>query len=232
MPYKIAVCDDNEAHARHIEDLTARWAQQNNAQADIRFFPSAEAFLFAFEDEKSFDLLLLDVEMGGMDGVTMARAVRREDERVQIVFISGYADYISEGYEVSALHYLTKPLNEEKFFAVLDRAVKLIMRSAPQLTLELAGETVRVPLEQIRYLDVFHNYVTVHAGREYTVKRSLSELEEKLDGRFFRIGRSCILDLDYVRRASRQSVELMDGTAIPLPRGQYEKLNRAIIQQM
>lgn len=232
MPYKIAVCDDNEAHARHIEGLTFQWARQNGAQVTIRFFPSAEAFLFAFEEEKDFDLLLLDVEMGGMDGVSMARVVRQEDEHVQIVFISGYADYIAEGYEVSALHYLTKPLNQEKFFAVLDRAAKRVRQSEPQLTLELAGETARVAMEQIRYLEVFHNYVTIHAGRDYTVKRTLSELETKLDGRFFRIGRSCILNLGYVRRATRQSVELTDGSVIPLPRGQYEKLNRAIIQQM
>ncbi len=232
MSYKIAICDDNPSHVQHIQGLTAQWADRTGQGVKTRLFPSAEAFLFAFEAERDFDLLLLDVEMGGMDGVTMARRVREVDERVQIVFISGYADYISEGYEVSALHYLTKPLNQEKFFAVLDRAAGRMRRSGPQLTLELAGETARVPLEQIRYLEVFHNYVTVHAGRDYTVKRSLSELEAKLDGRFFRIGRSCILNLSYVRRASRQSVELTSGEIIPLPRGQYEKLNRAIISEM
>ncbi len=82
-----------------------------------------------------------------MDGVSMARVVRQEDGRVQIVFISGYADYIAEGYEVSAFHYLTKPLNQEKFFAVLDRAAKRVRQSEPQLILELAGETARVAME-------------------------------------------------------------------------------------
>ena len=230
--YQFAVCDDRPEDSRLVARLASRWARQAGAEAEIESFPSAEAFLFRYEEKKDFDVLLLDIEMTGMDGVELARTVRRDNEAVQIVFITGYSDYIAEGYEVSALHYLTKPLNQEKFFAVLDRAAGRMRRSGPQLTLELAGETARVPLEQIRYLEVFHNYVTVHAGRDYTVKRSLSELEAKLDGRFFRIGRSCILNLSYVRRASRQSVELTSGEIIPLPRGQYEKLNRAIISEM
>ena len=57
---------------------------------------TAEAFLFAYDEDKNFDLLLLDVEMGGMDGVTMARRVRAENSAVQIVFITGYTDYIAE----------------------------------------------------------------------------------------------------------------------------------------
>ena len=74
--------------------------------------------------------------------------------------------------------------------------------------------------------------MTIHADREFTVKRSLGELEKELDKRFFRIGRSCILNLTCVVRVTRTTVELTDGTALPLPRGQYEPLNRAIIQQM
>ena len=107
----------------------------------------------------------------------LARTVRRDNEAVQIVFITGYSDYIAEGYEVSALHYLMKPVNEEKFHQVLTRAVGRLARNEPFLTLELPGETVRVPLPEIRYLDVQQNYATVHAGRDYTLKRPLAEFE-------------------------------------------------------
>lgn len=232
MDWKLAVCDDNVSHIQYIRELTLQWAAAAGVQVQVSGFPSAEAFLFAYEAERDFDLLLLDVEMGGMDGVSLARAVRRENEDIQIVFISGYADYIADGYEVSALHYLTKPVEREKLFQVLERAAK--RRKGPEtlLTLQLPGEVVRVPLSEIRYLDVLHNHVTVHGERDYTVKRPLGELEALLDGRFFRIGRSCILNLAYVRRASRQTVELTGGISLPLPRGQYEKLNRAIIERM
>lgn len=232
MTCKLAICDDNVEYAQFIDSLVAKWAAQSGIQARTTCFSSAEAFLFQCEEERDFDILLLDIEMDGMDGVELARQVRREDDAIQIIFITGYTDYIAEGYEVSALHYLTKPVDREKLFQVLTRAVGRLARNEPVLTLELPGETVRAPLGKIRYLDVFHNYVTIHANRDYTVKRPLAELEKELDQRFFRIGRSCILNLTYVSRVTRTEVELADGTAIPLPRGQYEPLNRAIIQRM
>lgn len=232
MDCKLAICDDNAEYAQFINGLVAHWAEQSGIQARTALFPSAEAFLFQYEEERDFDILLLDVEMGGMDGVELAKRVRREDDAVQIVFITGYTDYIAEGYEVAALHYLTKPVNPDKLFQVLTRAVERLARNEPALTLELPGETVRVPLSKIRYLDVRHNYVTVHAGQDYNLKRPLGELERELDQRFYRTGRSCIVNLTFVSRVTRISVELSGGESLPLPRGQYEGLNRAIIQRM
>jgi len=232
MGYRFAVCDDDEGYAEYIGLLTARWARQAGAQVEMERFPSAEAFLFRYEECRDFDVLLLDIEMTGMDGVALARTVRQSSDDVQIVFITGYADYISEGYEVSALHYLTKPVDEDKLFQVLTRAVGRLRRNEPALILELPGETVRVPLGKIRYLEVEHNYVTVHAAQDYAVKRPLGELEKELDGRFFRAGRSFILNLSYIQRVTRAEAELTTGERVPLPRGQYEKLNRAIIQRM
>ena len=195
-------------------------------------FPSAEAFLFRYAEKKDFDVLLLDVEMTGMDGVELARTVRRDDESVQIVFVTGYDRYIALGYEVSALHYLVKPVKEEKFFEVLTRAVSRLTRNEPFLTLELPGEVLRVPLPEIRYLDVRQNYVTVHAREDYTLKRPLAEFEPALDRRFYRMSRSCIVNLTFVRRVTRTEAELTGGERLPLPRGQYEKLNQAIIRQI
>lgn len=232
MGYRFAICDDNEDYAKYIETLAIQWAQQTGTWLDTECFPSAEAFLFRYEERRDFDVLLLDIEMTGMDGVELARAVRRESDDVQIVFITGYTDYIADGYEVAALHYLMKPVNEEKLFQVLTRAVGRLRRNEPFLTLELPGETVRVPLGKIRYMDVLHNYVTIHTGQDYTVKRSLGELERELDGRFFRVGRSCIINLTFIQRVTRTEAELSGGERIPLPRGQYEKLNRAIIERM
>lgn len=232
MDYRFAVCDDDPEDARYIGALAARWAQQAGVRLKTECFPSAEAFLFRYEEEKGFDILLLDIEMAGMDGVTLARTVRQENDAVQIVFITGYADYIAEGYEVAALHYLMKPVNEEKFFQVLARAVSRLAQNAPCLTLETPGGTLRLPLPEIRYLEVQQNYVTLHARRDYTVKRPLAEFEAMLDGRFYRIGRSCIVNLACIRRVTRTEAELTGGERLPLPRGWYEKLNRAIIQRI
>ena len=168
--------------------------------------------------------------MNAMDGVTLAKKIRAQNEAVQIVFITGYSDYIAEGYEVSALHYLMKPVNRDKLYSVLDRALEKRQQEERCLNLESAGEMVRIPFYEIRYLDVRQNYVTVHGKQDYTVKRTLGDFERELDDRFCRVGRSMIVNLRFIRRVTRLDVTLSDGSVLPLPRGAYEPLNRAIIQ--
>ena len=228
MDYRIAICDDRQENREYVKQLTARWAQQRGNQVEMTEFCSAEQFLFSCP-QPDFDLLLLDIEMGEMDGVSLAKQVRRTNELMQIVFITGYSDYITEGYEVAALHYLMKPVKEEKLFVVLDRAVERLHKNTKVLTLETAEEMVRVPLYQVSALEVQRNYVTVHARQDYTVKKSLSELMEQLDERFFRVGRSAVVNLNDISRVTRSDIYLTDGRIIPLPRGAYDKLNRAII---
>lgn len=228
MDYRIAICDDRQEDREYVRQLTARWAQQRGNQVEMTEFCSAEQFLFSCP-QPDFDLLLLDIEMGEMDGVSLAKQVRRTNELMQIVFITGYSDYITEGYEVAALHYLMKPVKEEKLFAVLDRAVERLHKNTKVLTLETSEEMVRVPLYQVNALEVQRNYVTVYARQDYTVKKSLSELMEQLDERFFRVGRSAVVNLNDISRVTRSDIYLTDGRSIPLPRGAYDKLNRAII---
>ena len=148
---------------------------------------------------------------------------------MQIIFITGYSDYIAEGCEVAALHYLMKPVNEEKLRSVLDRAAEKLFANEKILNFECGGEMARVPIYQIRYADVFGNYVTVHAKADVTVKMTLGEPETRLDERFFRAGRSVIVNLTRISRVTKTEIRLDDGTAIPLPRGAYDRINRAII---
>ena len=230
MAYRVAICDDCAADAQFVSEILKAWADERGAEVNAEIYPSAESFLFAYDENKAYDMLLLDIEMGGMDGVSLARSIRREDEAVQIVFLTGYSDYIAEGYDVAALHYLMKPVNREKLFGVLDRAVERLKISQRCLNLDMGGEMVRIPLYEIRYIDVRQNYVTVHAKHDYTVKRTLNEFEKELDSGFTRIGRSMIVNLNRIRRVTRAEVVLNDGTVLPLPRGAYEPLNRAIIQ--
>ena len=228
---KIAICDDSAVDRDYTAGMVEAWARDREISLILRKFPSAEAFLFQYAEEKDWDILLLDIEMGALDGVSMAKTVRKENEAVQIVFLTGYSDYIAEGYEVAALHYLMKPIKSEKLRVVLDRAAEKRKQQDRCLNLELSGEMVRLPFYEIRYLEVRQNYVTLHAKREYTGKRTLGEFEKELDQRFFRVGRSRILNLKDVRRVTRTEVRLSDGTVLPLPRGAYEPLNRAIIER-
>ena len=236
MPYRIAICDDSDVDAGYVRSLVGRWANDRSAEVEVEVFASAERLLSRYEERQDYDILLLDIEMGGagsMDGMELAKTVRHADggERTQIVFITGYSDYIAEGYDVEALHYLMKPVDARKLFAVLDRATERLRQSEQCLNLQYADGVVRIPLETIRYLDVRQNYVTIHAARAYTVKRSLSEFADELGPEFFRAGRGLIVNLRRIRRVTRTAVELTDGEALRLPRGAYEPLNRAIIER-
>lgn len=230
MNLKIGICDDDPAQVTLTETPTASWAKENGHSIKIKTYKDAESFLFDFEEENDFDILLLDIEMGDMNGVTLAKNIRKKSETVQIIFITDYSDYISDGYDVAALHYLMKPLKAEKLFEVLNRAAVKIKKDEKTLTVRTEEETFRIPIREIKYIDVCKNDITIHAKRDITVRKTLSEIEKELDGRFFRTGRQSIINLDYVRRTTKNSVTLAGGDEVPLPRGAYEAINRAIIE--
>ena len=88
---------------------------------------------------------------------------------------------------------------------------------------------MRIPLCEIRYLEVRQNYVTVHGKKDYTMKRPLRDFEKELDTSFHRVGRSIIVNLSFIRRVTKTEIHLLEGTVLSLPRGAYVPLNRAII---
>lgn len=227
--YRFAICDDESADLIYIKNMIMEWGQKQHLEVDIREFPSAESFLFAYEEEKNFDALFLDIEMGEMSGVELAKKVRDQNKSIQIVFITGYMEYISEGYDVEALHYLLKPVKEEKLEEVLSRAVERIGMQEKTLLLQNAGETVRVPLYEIRYMEVQKNYVTIHGKEDYSMKRTLREMAKDLDERFFQTHRSYIVNLGFVKKITKSTVVLKDETVIPLSRGLYDEINQAFI---
>lgn len=233
MDYRIAVCDDRKEDRDLVCQLARQWAQDREFDVEVRQFSSGDAFLFQYTEDKAWDILLLDVEMPGCNGVELAKQVRLENKLTQIVFVTGYSDYIAEGYDVSALHYLLKPVSREKLCSVLNRAIERLKRDGRFLLLELPEELVRVPLFQVEYLEVRQNYVTVHTpDTSYTVKKTLTAMERDLDDRFFRVGRSFILNLSKVQKATKREVVMLSGATVPLARGGYEALNQAIIQKL
>lgn len=228
----IAICDDERAEIVYLASLVRTWAAERGISVHISDYESAESFWFAYEDDHSVDILLLDIQMGGMDGVSLAKKIRSANKEIQIIFITGYMEYIADGYEVEALHYLLKPVTDEKLAAVMDRAVEKLARNERALFISHAGESARIPLYEIRYLEVWQNYVTIHADAKHTVKKPLGELEKELDDHFFRAGRSYIVNLRYIRKTTKTEIHLLDGAVIPLSRGLYEALNRAMIERL
>ena len=228
----IAICDDEPRQTEYIKMLVKKWAEKNRLQIQTDMFESAENFKSAWSESENYEILLLDIQMGGQNGIELAKEIRQSDEKIIIVFITGYMEYISEGYDVSALHYLMKPVRENKLFEVLDKALKNLTRKNKSLVVAVDGEIHQIPQYKICYLEVWHNYVTIHADAEYTVKKTLGELEKELGDSFFRAGRSYIVNLGYIKKSTRKEIHLTNGKAIPLSRGLYEALNRAMIERL
>lgn len=181
---KLVICDDNPADIDYITGLIDVWKRRTKTAVELLSFPTAEALLFAWEENRDMDILLLDIEMGEMSGVELARHLRQAGARMQIVFITGYMDYIAEGYDVEALHYLLKPVTQERLSQVLDRAGARIRDREHMLRLTLQDGVVQLSVYEIRYLEVMRNYTTIHGNEDYSVKRSLNDLEKELDEGF------------------------------------------------
>ena len=228
---RIAVIDDRPADRDYIAALVSRWAKDRDTAVTAVPFPSAEAFLFAYSEDRDFDILLLDIEMGAINGVELAKTVRAENDAVQMVFITGFPDFIAEGYEVSALHYLMKPVDRDKLFSVLDRAAANLEKAERRLRVTFERRTDYVPFSKILYLEAQKQYVRiVTEGEEYRMKASLAETAAQLDEFFFSCQRSFIVNLRHVARILPDRVVLKNGAEVPISRGMAEKIGREIIR--
>lgn len=231
MHYKISIVDDSSADTQYVSALAARWAESAGHTANICSFPSAEAFLFQCEETQDFDILLLDIEMGAMNGVDLAKKIRCRNDAVQIVFITGYPDFIAEGYEVAALHYLMKPVSYEKLHAVLDCAAANLGKTEKRLCVTYDRSTDLVPLSQILYVEAQKQYVLIHTpDKTYRMKRSFAETVAELDEFFFKCQRSFCVNLRHITRITHNSVLLGNGEEIPISRGIAEEIGREIIR--
>ena len=243
---RIAICDDEYAQRQFLQELVSSWAQGGTQSergesgtaplpTTIRTFDSAEAFLFAFAEDQSFDILLLDIQLQAMDGVALAKEIRKENEVLQIIFITGYSDYIAEGYDVSALHYLMKPVDEQKLFEVLDRATARVkaFTVSPGRTILFpkGGGMVRISAADIHYAEAFSHYVTLYTkDKQQDFSMRLSDMEQLLGEGFFRCHRSYIVAMQHVRRVTRTAMVLDSGKEIPLSRKLYDAANQAFIR--
>lgn len=231
MGWHIAVVDDEVKACDEMVSRVKLWGTRMGYSCRVCVFPSAEALIFAMEEEP-FDILLLDVELGGMSGLELAREIRKSNHRVEIIFVTSHFELTGSGYEVDALHYLVKPVSEGKLESVLAKAAERLSEKPSMVTLMAEGSLLRIPADEIIYVEAFLHYVEVHTrGRNYRVKEAMSAFAEKLSPDFFRTHRSYLVNLTHIVRIDRTGVTVECGTKIPLARGKYDEVNRAFIER-
>ncbi len=229
----ITICDDEQIEREYLTNLVKTWAEKQGHFLCVKTFESGESFLFSYEEDKAVDILLLDIQMKELDGVTLAKKIRESNSQVQIVFITGISDFIAEGYEVSALHYLMKPVKEDKLFEVLSKAVEKLGQVEKTLLLNINKENTIVAIKDIKYIESLDHYVNINTlDNTYKIKMSLSDIEKELDQSFIRCQRSFVVGLRYIKKTTKNSVILTDDTEIPISRGMYKTINEEIIKYL
>lgn len=229
---RIAICDDERSLAEVVAALIECWSRARGVPCGVRTFSSGEELLFETAGNYPFDLLLLDIDLGEgrLGGLDLARQIRGTDRRTALAFLTNHPGHVFEGYEVSALRYLLKPVTEAELFPLLDLVREAGERERRFLILEADGEQRRVEEDDILYLEARGHVVLVETlSGAVEVKTPLSALAKRLGPGFAGAHRSFLVNLRHVERVGRTACLMEGGRSVPVSRGAWEKLNRAFL---
>lgn len=229
---RVAICDDEEVQQQLLKNYLEEWAALNEVVIEIKLFQSGENFLFLWEDDRDYDLLIFDIEMGQLSGMELAMKIRAQDTTIPILFVTGYDNYMSQGYEVAALHYLMKPLHKEKFFQVLDK-LKKEGKQDIKLFFQAEKGLIALPLSKIWYIEArAHQCILYTEAEEYTLSTSIGEMAEYLGSQrdFVRCHRSYLVNLQHISVIVKSELTLDDGRKLPVSRNAEKGVNQAFIR--
>lgn len=209
---RIAICDDEE-------EVRAMLAEKVR-----RLYPTTELALYSSGGELLMapppDIVLLDIQMPGPNGMDTAKLLRQNGRDMAIIFVTALKDYVFEAFDVGALHYLVKPFDHRKLAEVLARAVRQWkdrqrQTEKPTLIVTRAGEHIAVPIEDIVYAEVFNRKVILHtldSDIEYYGK--MKELEKKAGCDFYRPHRAYLVNFRFIRKYDSATIYLEKGQAL------------------
>ena len=223
---RIAVCDDEELF--RIEFKTILDKVLINAEYDIDTFSGGSSLYEAFIKEP-FDLVFLDIEMPGIDGITLAKRLRALSENVHIVFLTSHIEYALEGYEVNALRYLVKPVDINKLGEVL-KYIQDKKNNSRQIMIKQEGEDIVIDLSDVIYIESMDKNVRiVTSKKEYITRYNISDYEEELKNNgFFRIHRSYLISLSKVKKIVKNDVVMDGDSSLPVSRSNVKALKEAL----
>jgi two-component system response regulator LytT len=223
---RIAVCDDEELF--RIEFKTILDKVLVNSEYDIDTFSGGSSLYEAFL-KNPFDLVFLDIEMPGIDGITLAKRLRAVSENVQIVFLTSHIEYALEGYEVNALRYLVKPVDMNKLSEVL-KYIQDKKNNSRQIMIKQEGEDIVIDISDVIYIESLDKNVRIVTSKsEYITRYNISDYEEELkNSGFFRSHRSYLISLSKVKKIVKNDV-IMDGDiSLPVSRSNVKALKEAL----
>lgn len=228
---RIAVCDDE----REIRNRIGKNIRLLYADAEILCFEDGHTLL-AYTEQ--IDILFLDIQMKEMNGIEVARQLRRAKNNVTIIFVTAIEEYVFQAFDVKAFHYLVKPIEPVKFFEVLKSAVedrkntsRTNRKEEASIAVKKGTVTQRVFLCDIIYLEVLNRIITLHTvEEEIEFYGKLAELEQCLGSNFVRCHRAYIVNLRYVQKYDAGSITLDNGTTVLLAKQKYAGFVKCYMQ--
>lgn len=215
---RIGICDDCSELCVALGASIRRAVPEDGPP---HIFSSAEELLAV---PKLPELLFLDIELNGMNGMEAARKIRERGEDTEIVFISGHPEHVFDAFDVDACGYLVKPFDEDRLQAVLAKARarrRQVEREEPRIVVSRRGNHTSVRLRNILYAEVFNRNVVLHTTSgdiEYYGK--LTDLERQLGADFFRTHRAFLVNFRYVESYDAHGVRVGD-TEVLLAKKNY-----------
>lgn len=195
----IALTDDDPSFLDTLSSYLEQYARENGVSFHISRFTNGYDLL---ESKESYDISFLDIEMPGINGIDLAKKLRRKDERFLLIFITQFGNLAVKGYEVDALDFLIKPLSYFEFRVKFGKAYRICQRKQKETILftDKEGNVHRMPYGEIRYVEVSGHDVIVHTDKgNIEVYGSLKKILSELDSdSFMLINRFYLVNLEYV----------------------------------
>lgn len=197
---RIAICDDEENARDALRIQLEKLTDESEDEIVYEFSNGRTCVNWLTAHPGEVDLLFLDVEMKTLNGMDAARKIRTVNHNLLIVFVTGYADYVFDGYQVDALDYLIKPSSPEKLQSVLTRAKKLLTGQAEKFFVLKNTEGIyRLPYDDILYFFSDRRYINlVTPSKTYTFYGKLNDIEQQLQKNFIRIHQRYLVNSDKV----------------------------------
>lgn len=230
---KIAICEDERTQLDYIRSLIDTWAGKNEILCKVDGYVSSEQLLYSFDKDFPYLIYILDIQMGEINGMELARRIRKQDRHAVIIFITGLREYALEGYEVGAMRYLLKPVKENELFDILNEILyEKKVAGDEYFLLEMHDEIHKISYDDIWYVMSKGHYVEMAYGEkkvEWKASiRSIQELFEK--NGFVMTTRGLLVNLRRIARVGKTECLLDNGESVSISRNQYKKVNETFIE--
>ena len=229
---RIAVCEDDNIVAAFMEDYIASMEAEN---IEYEIFTSGDDLIHYMEQENvTFNILFMDIEMPGQNGIETSAYVREKDKNALIIFITDHKEYVYEVFDVLPFRFLIKPVTREALNLVMKKAFEHFNLTKQVFFFKQNKTQLQVAFDEIIYFEGNLRKVRlVTTGGEYDFYGKISEVVKKLDGNLFlQIHNSYIVNMDQIRKISESVVLLKSGTTLPISKKYREYVRQKHIQYM